>query len=60
MLEQKSRNRFEKLKSMSMKDLASLFCKFLSCYYCPGANVPCENRCKEYWLDWLEEEIADA
>lgn len=59
MLEQKPRNRFEQLKSMSMEELASFFCKFLGCYYCPGANVPCKNRCKEYWLDWLKEETKE-
>ena len=57
--ERKPRNRFEKLKSMTMEQMAEFIAKFHGCSRCPGFNVPCDNRCKEYWLDWLKEEVKE-
>lgn len=54
------RNHFEMVKNMSMEQMAEFIAKFHGCSHCPGFNVPCDNRCQEYWLDWLKEEIADV
>ena len=26
---------------------------------CLGFNVSCDNKCKEYWLDWLKQEVGE-
>lgn len=60
-VERKPCNHFEKIKTMSMEDLAELF-SHLCCPYSLGGKVDCnaENKgCKACWLNWLKEEIKN-
>jgi hypothetical protein len=69
MLEGKPRNRFEKLKSMSMEELAEFFTPFyykgLYHFYCPAvADVgdgECSSNggCRECFAKWLKEEVKE-
>lgn len=58
-VERKPRNHFEMVKAMSMEQMAAFIAKFYGCSHCPGFNVPCDNRCQEYWLEWLKEEVEE-
>lgn len=53
------RNHFERLKAMSMEEMAVWFNKGFVCppkHGCPKNEASCE-KC---WLEWLKEEVEDA
>lgn len=55
---------FEKIKNMSVDELASECCKGLTCAFCPIANF-CEHiiggdvNCVKVWRKWLKSEAED-
>lgn len=40
----------DRLRAMSDEELAKWITEKHGCARCPGWNVPCGNRCEEYWL----------
>lgn len=61
-VERKPRNNFERLKAMSMEEMANYFDEvLLKAPFCnPERACKCEDFCVPCILRWLKEEIADA
>lgn len=52
---------FDRIGSMSIKELAAWFEHFASCELCPASRERCGygNGCIEAWLDWLKEKVIE-
>ncbi len=46
----------DRIRGYTDEELAELIANYAGCAHCPGYHVPCDNRCKEHWLDWLKQE----
>jgi hypothetical protein len=47
---------FEKIKNMSVEELANFICGLTYCDYCP---ICCRGGCEHSWERWLESEAED-
>lgn len=47
---------FEKIKNMSVEELADFICELVDCDYCPRY---CSGCCKYSWVQWLKNEVEE-
>lgn len=53
---------FEKIKAMSAEKFADTMVDFISCGYCPAADMCEDSRdksCLEILTEWLESEVEE-
>ena len=55
--ERKPQTNADKIRSMTDKELASIFANLVDCQYCGVKTMRCsenETRCRAEWLAWLK------
>ena len=49
----------DRIRAMTDEDLARWIEKLAGCGSCPGFDTRCDNRCMDFWLDWLKQEAGE-
>ena len=53
----KPKTNADRIRSMTDEELAEKLAIHVGCNKCPGWSVTCGEKCTEYWLKWLKQEI---
>ena len=50
-------NNYEKIKNMSLTDMALFLANYIGCEYCPMTkNCVAKNGCDDLFIQWLQQE----
>lgn len=50
----------DRIRSASDEELAEWIEKLSGCSSCPGFDTRCDNRCMDFWLDWLKSPASEG